>query len=142
MTVFYAPEIAKVIPGSGTAGTPAQGFYNATPRTSTAVVTMAAQATTDTIVVGLIPKGSVFLYGVLNASATMGGTATVAIGITGATGKYRAAAVYAAAAPEVFGVGAAAGVAETADRVVFVTIAAAALPAGGSFSVTLFYTQN
>ena len=142
MTVFYAPEIAKLIAGSGTVGTPAQGFTDGTLRAQTAVVTMATQTTSDTIVVGALPKGSIFLYGILNNSATMGASATVAIGITGTTGKYRAAATKTTTTPEVFGVGGNHGVVLTAAETVFITIAVASLPASGTFSVTLVYAEN
>jgi hypothetical protein len=141
MTVFYAPEIAKIIAGSGTVGTPAQNFVNGTPRVQTAVVTLASQATTDTIVVGVLPKGSILLYGVMNNSATLG-SSTVAIGITGTTGKYRAAAVKTTTTPEVFGVGGNLGVLLTADETVFITIAAADFPASGALSISLVYVQN
>lgn len=141
MTVFYAPEIAKLIAGSGTVGTPAQGFTDGTLRAQTAVVTLNSQATTDTIVVGLLPKGSIFLYGILNNSASLS-TATVAIGITGTTGKYRAALVKTTTTPEVIGVGGAHGVVLTANETVFITIATASLPASGTLSVTLVYAEN
>lgn len=141
MTVFYAPEIAKLVAGSGTVGTPAQGFTDGTVRSQTAVVTMATQTTSDTIVVGVLPKGSIFLYGIMNNSATLGST-TVAIGITGTTGKYRAAAVKTTTVPEVFGVGGNHGVVLTANETVFLTLAAASLPASGTLSIQLFYAEN
>ncbi|MFK4647219.1 hypothetical protein ABIF96_005793 [Bradyrhizobium ottawaense] len=141
MTVFYAPEIAKLISGSGTVGTPAQGFTDGTVRAQTAVVTMATQTTSDTIVVGVLPKGSIFLYGVLNNSATLG-SSTVAIGITGTTGKYRAAATKTSTTPEVIGVGGNHGVALSAAETVFITIGAASLPSSGTLSVSLFYAEN
>jgi hypothetical protein len=141
MTVFYAPEIAKLISGSGTVGTPAPGFTDGTLRSQTAVVTLNSQATTDTIVVGYLPKGSIFLYGILNNSATLG-SATVAIGITGTTGKYRAAAVKTSTTPEVIGVGGNHGVALSSAETVFITIGTAALPSSGTLSVTLVYAEN
>jgi hypothetical protein len=141
MTVFYAPEIAKLVAGSGTVGTPAQGFVNGDAQSQTAVVTMASQATTDTIVVGVLPKGAIFLYGILNNSATLG-SSTIAVGITGTTGKYRAAAVKTSTTPEVIGVGGNHGVVLTANETVFLTIAAAALPASGTLSVSLFYAMT
>jgi hypothetical protein len=141
MTVFYAPEIAKLISGSGTVGTPAQGFTDATVRAQTAVVTLASQTTSDTIVVGLLPKGAIFLYGILNNSATLG-SSTVAVGISGTTGKYRAAAVKTTTTPEVIGVGGNHGVALAANETVFLTIAVATLPSSGTVSVTLVYAES
>lgn len=141
MTVFYAPEIAKLISGSGTVGTPAQGFTDGTLRAQTAVVTLNSQATTDTIVVAKLPKGCIPLFGVMNNSATLG-SSTIAIGITGTTGKYRAALVKTTTTPEAFGVGGILGVPLTADEVVFLTIAAASLPASGTLSITMVYVEN
>ena len=63
--------------------------------------------TADTIVVAYPSKGEQFLFGVLNATVSLG-TSTVAIGIAGATGKYRAAAAFTATdTPTLFGAGAA-----------------------------------
>lgn len=141
MTVFYAPEIAKLVAASGTVGTPAQGFVNGNAQSQTAVVTLNTQTTSDTIVVGVLPKGSIFLYGVLNNSVSLG-SSTVAIGISGTTGKYRAAAVKTTTVPEIIGVGGAHGVVLAANETVFITIATASLPASGTLSVTLFYAMT
>lgn len=141
MTVFYAPEIAKLVAGSGTVGTPAQGFVNGDAQSQTAVVTLNTQTTSDTIVVGVLPKGSIFLYGIMNNSATLG-SSTIAIGITGTTGKYRAALVKTTTTPELFGVGGNHGVVLTANETVFLTIAAASLPASGTLSITLVYAMT
>jgi len=141
MTVFYAPEIAKLIAGSGTVGTPAQAFTDGTVRSQTAVVTMASQTTSDTIVVGYLPKGSIFLFGIMNNSATLG-SSTIAVGITGTTGKYRAAATKTTTTPEVIGVGGNHGVALTAAETVFLTIGAATMPSSGTLSIQLFYAEN
>ena len=73
--------------------------------------------------------------------ATFGGTATVAIGVAGATGKYRAAAIFTAAAPTLFGVSTAADDdALTAEETVLLTIAAASLPGSGTGYVDLYYS--
>lgn len=150
MTVFYGTQATKVL--SSTVSTPSPGFAHGTVRCFTEQVNCAtvnggsAVTTSDTVVVGLIPKGSVFLYGILTVSVTMG-SSTIAIGITGTTGKYRAAATATAITPEVFGVAVVGGatgigVAETADRTVFLTIAAASLPTVGIITVQLFYAHN
>jgi len=101
--------------------------------------TVAATTTSDTIEVARLPKGAVPLYGVVATSATLGGTATIAIGITGTTGKYRAAAVLTAVVPEVFGANAGIGTALTADETVFITIAAADLAAAATLRVMFVY---
>lgn len=104
-------------------------------------ITLAAQASGDTIAVARLPKGARVLYGVLNASATLGGTATIAIGITGTTGKYRAAATFTTAdTPVLFGVNAGVGEALAAEEEIIITIAAAALPGSGTLRVMMFYT--
>lgn len=149
MTVFYGAQSTKVL---SVPATPSPGFVHGTVRCFTEQINLAtinggsAVATTDTIVLGLIPKGSVFLYGIQTVSVTMG-SSTLAIGISGTTGKYRAAATATAITPEVFGVAVVGGatgigVAETADRTVFYTIAAANLPTVGIITVTLFYSHN
>jgi len=103
---------------------------------------MASQADGDNIVLARIPAGHTFLFGVLNPSATMGATATVAIGAAGATGKYRAAAVATSAGPALFGVTSAASadpIGASGESVVL-TIGAAALPSSGSAVVELFFS--
>ena len=71
----------------------------------------------------------------------MGGTATVAIGISGATGKYRTAAIFTAAAPTLFGNSTAADDdALTAEETVLLTIAAASLPGSGTAYVDLYFS--
>src|ERR1035437_9078883 len=109
MTVFYGTTMSKL--DSTTPSTPSPGQVHGSVRCFSESVNLAtlyaigtaAPTTTDTIEIGFLPKGSVFLYGVLNTSVTMGASATVAIGIAGTTGKYRTAAVITAQAPEVFG---------------------------------------
>ena len=81
------------------------------------------------------------MYGVTQASATLGSSATVAIGITGATGKYRAAATHTSTAPVVFGLQAA-SVTLAAGEEIFITIASAALPSSGTFVVDLYFSNT
>lgn len=149
MTVFFGPNMTKI---DSVAGTPAPGMVHGTVRCFSETLNLAtinggsAVTTTDTIEVGLIPKGSVFLFGILTVSVTMG-SSTIAIGFTSATGRYRAAAAATAITPEVFGVAVVGGatgigVAEAADRKVFLTIAAANLPTTGIITTTLFYSHN
>jgi hypothetical protein len=93
------------------------------------------------IVLARVPAGYRFAYGIINASATMGASAQVAIGVAGATGKYRAAAVFTAAAPTLFGVSTAADDdALTAEETVLLTISVAALPGSGTAYVDLYYS--
>lgn len=119
-------------------------FNRGKVRVYTDTITFASQADGDDIVLfgSRVPKGSVFLGGMTTASATAGSTATLAIGITGATGKYRAAATHTTTAPTLFGVHAAHGVASTADEQILVTIAAAALPSSGTLTVTMYFAEE
>lgn len=106
--------------------------------------TLASQTTSDTLVVGNLPAGATFAYGVLTASATLG-TSTIAIGIAGTTGKYRAAATFTAAdTPTLFGTAAQVGASDpalAADEQVIVTIATATLPSSGTLVVDLYYSM-
>lgn len=135
MTVFYGEQNTLINAGT----VPAPGFVHGTVRCFVEEVTMNTQTTSDTIVVAKLPKGAIPLYGVLINSATMGASATVAIGITGTTGKYRAAATKTTITPEVFGITAGLGEPLTGDEEVFVTIGTASLPGSGTFRVMMFY---
>lgn len=105
--------------------------------------TLATQTTSDTLVIGELPAGATFAYGVITTSVTLG-TSTVAVGITGAVGKYRAAAVFTAAdTPQMFGPAIQVGAVDpalSANETVFVTIAVASLPASGTLVVDLYYS--
>jgi hypothetical protein len=117
------------------------GIHGGRLRRFRASFTMASQASGDDIVLARVPAGHRFAFGIINASATMGASATVAIGITGTTGKYRAAAVFTAAAPTLFAVNTAADDdALTAEETVLLTIGVAALPASGTAYVDLYYS--
>ena len=108
-----------------------------------ATVVMAAQASGDTITLFKVRRGIAFAFGIITASATLGATATIAIGIAGTTGKYRAAAIHTAVdTPTFFGIQSAVGAAATltTDETIIITIAAAALPGAGSFNIDMFFS--
>lgn len=136
MAETYASEISGQ---STTPTTMANGaVVGGRVRRFRATVTLASQASGDTIVLAKIPAGYAFAYGVINASATLG-TATVAVGISGTAGKYRAAAVFTAAAPTMFGVvGAVDDAPLTAEETVIATVGTAALPSSGTLVVDLY----
>lgn len=139
MANTYANEVAALgtTPTTKTDG----GIQGGTIRRFRASFTMAAQASGDTITLAVVPPGYRFAYGIINASATMGASATVAIGTASSSGKYRAAAVFTAAAPTLFGVNTAADDdALTASETVILTIAVAALPGSGTAYVDLYYS--
>lgn len=105
-------------------------------------ITLATQTTSDTIVIARVPAGSAFLFGMLTASVSLG-TSTVAIGITGTTGKYRAAATFTAVdTPTPFGDDAATNVKITTQETIFITIAVASLPGSGTLATQLFFASS
>ena len=138
MARTYALEVAGfgTTPETKTDG----GIHGGRLRRFRASFPLAAQASGDDIVLAKVPAGYRFAFGIINGSATFGASATVAIGIAGATGKYRAGAVFTAAAPTLFGVSTAADDALTAEETVLLTIAAAALPGSGTAYVDLYFS--
>lgn len=125
------------------AGTPPDpGFVDGSIRVFAETVTYAAQAVSDTIEVGRLPKGAILLYGVLTTSVSTA-TATLAVGVSGTAGKYKAAAALTATdTPTPFGVATALSKALTAQETIIVTVGTAALPASGTLQVTLVYAFN
>lgn len=129
---------------------PAVPAYGGRVRRYRATVTLAAQAAADTIVLAKLPVGQVFAYGVITATATLGGTATVAIGNATTAGLYRAAAISTAVeTPTLFGAGSAGLTASmasvtgyTAEETVLATIAAASLPGAGTAVFDIYTSQG
>lgn len=90
-----------------------------------------------------LPAGARVICAYINASVTMGASATIAIGIAGSTGKYRAAATYTSADTfTLLGLNAALAVALAAEEQILLTVAAAALPASGRLIIGFLYTDN
>ena len=114
-------------------------------RTASATLTYATQSagaqTFDTALT--LPVGAVVVGGNISTSVTTG-SATVALGITGTTAKYAAAAAVTATNAAAIAIPHAAFLATplTAAENVFVTTASAALPASGTLRVTLFYVVD
>lgn len=103
-------------------------------------ITMAAQAAATVIRIGRIPKGACVLFGALATTVTLGATATLAVGISGTTGKYRAAATLTTVdQPVFFGVTSAIMTELTADETIQILTAAAALPGSGTLRAFMFY---
>jgi len=129
---------------------PSGGVVGGRVRRFRTVVTLASQAE-GTYPAVRIPPGHTFAYGILTSSVSLG-SSTVAIGIAGTTGKYRAAAVHTATTPTFFGTAAAAGGNPTSGKVgsspkgtgtdedVILTVAAAALPSSGTLVVDLYFS--
>lgn len=121
----------------------APNAYNARLKRFRATITLAAQASGDIIHLARVPAGSVFAFGLLNSSVSLG-TATIAIGISGTTGKYLAAQTYTSVSTP--GIFAAPYTDEsmspyTAEEAIYLTIATAALPASGTLVVDLFFSH-
>lgn len=141
MTVFYSTELANftatpVIKASGSA-------YGARLARFRGTITLAAQTTSDTIVVAVVPAGFTFAFGVVTSSVTLG-SSTIAVGITGTVAKYKAAAVFTAVdTPTFFGPATIVGgqTALAADETIFVTIAAATLPGAGTLVIDMYFSR-
>lgn len=140
MAVLYGTYTANV--GNTPRGNVNGSHQGARVRVYHETIALATQTTADTIVIAdNVPLGYTFLYGVLLASATLGAAATIAIGVTGTTGKYRAAATFTTAdTPTMFGV-ATSAIPLTAAETVFITIAVASLPGAGTLHTSLYYCE-
>lgn len=141
MAQTYATEVSGIdsVPAVKASALSAHGGHNIRYRAS---ITMASQASGDTIVLADIPAGMVFSHGVIN-SDTSTGTATVAVGNATTAAKYKAAAVFTTTdTPTMFGKAAAqAGAASTAVERVIATIGTAALPSSGQLVIDLYFTK-
>ena len=138
MAQTYAAEVSGLYDVPATK--PSASVVGGRLRRFRATITLASQADGDTVVLAKVPAGHVFAYGVLSASATLG-SSTIAIGISGTAGKYRAAATHTATTPTFFGVtSAVAGSALTAEETVILTNTTAALPSSGTLVVDLYFS--
>ena len=139
MTTTYAVEVSGIstVPTAKNNG----GLQGGRVRCFRATIQYDGQASGDDIVLAEVPAGYVFSHGVITASATAGATATIAIGVSGATGKYRTAAVFTSAnTPTLFGNAAAMDdSALTAKETVLATIAVAALPNSADYAIVHLY---
>lgn len=141
MTIFYSTELA------GIASTPvvkaASAGYGARLKRFRASITLASQTTSDTIVVAIVPAGYAFAFGIITTDTSLG-SSTVAIGITGTVALYKAAATFTATdTPTFFGKAAAIVQATlTADQTIFITIAAATMPASGNLCVDMYFSRQ
>lgn len=147
MPQYLSNELAGTTTGTTTAAAtgyrPAASVYGARLKRLRASVTLASQTTSDTILLGTLPTGATFAFGVLVASATLG-SSTVAVGVNGTAGKYRAAATFTSAdTPTFFGTAATVSAATplAAEENVIATIAAANLPSSGTLVVDLYYSM-
>lgn len=121
---------------------PTATTVHARVRSIRATFTLNSQTTSDTLVIGKLPAGAAFMCGYMNSSVSLG-SSTLAIGITGTTGKYRTAATFTSTdTPTLFGnVAATTADPLSADETVFATIATATLPSSGTLCIRLLYSQ-
>jgi len=146
MTQRYALQQVGVLDGTVYPPLQADGRQvNAKTRTIVASKALVADQTADTIVLGKLPVNAMVTKVLMLTSATLG-SATVAIGIAGSTGKYRAAAVFTTPlnVPTVVGPPAAAVAAGpvTAEETIIATIAAAALAGTEVVHFIIEYVTN
>lgn len=100
---------------------------------------LTAQAIGDRLLLPRVPKGARGVHHVIQPSVALGGVATLALGILGNTGKYRAAAIKNDALREVVSLAANISAELAADEDQFLTVAAAALPGAGTLVVETIY---
>ena len=116
------------------------GVWYSRVRAFQATVTLAGQASGDDVTLFQLPAGFRPAYGTLASSVSLG-SAQIAIGKAGATGKYRAAATFATPdSPALFGALAATSgpLGETENAIL--TVSTAALPASGTLVIRLYGT--
>ena len=113
-------------------------------RSAVAAFTFASDATgTYTVPELYFKAGTVILDVAFNLSASAGGTATLALGISGSTCKYRAAATLTTTDSWVnVGLNAAMGTALTSAEQWLLTVAVAALPSSGRMLIRVLYVDN
>ncbi|MEN9417110.1 MAG: hypothetical protein RI988_730 [Pseudomonadota bacterium] len=149
MPAYLSQELAGSTTANQTAAAvgyrPRASAYQANTRRLRGTFTLGTQTTSDTLEIGNLPAGATFAFGVLTSSVSLG-SSTVAIGTVGATGKYRAGAVFTAVdTPTMFGIATQVGAVDpalAAEERVFVTIGAASLPASGTFVVDLYFSDG
>jgi hypothetical protein len=103
---------------------------------------LAAQAIGDRLMLPRVPKGARGVITSIQSSVALGGVATLAIGIAGNTGKYRAAAIKNDTLEETVSSAVNTAAELAADEDQFLTVAAAALPGAGTLVSRLSTTCN
>lgn len=106
-----------------------------------ASITLASQASGDTVVLANIPAGAIFAFGVINSGVSLG-SSTVSVGTASSAAKYKAAATFTATdTPTLFGTAAAVAMSPlAAQEQVILTVGAAALPSSGQLVVDLYFS--
>lgn len=136
MTVWYSQELTGF--ASLPVVKPSASQYAGGVYIYQASIVLAAQQVNDTIVVGYVPSGAAFLFGILSTDTSLG-SATIAIGTAASAAKYRAAATFTTTNTPTLQqlVATVANVSLTAPETQIITVTTAALPASGN----LIYQQ-
>lgn len=145
MAETYSTELTSVLDGTLPSVKADGSVYGGRVRRYRSTITLASQAAADTIVLAKPKDGEVFAYGVITASATLGASATVAIGSTDDPDGYRVAAVFTTANTPTF-FGTIAGMITEAQldgaTEIKATVGTAALPSSGTLVIDLFYSHS
>ena len=148
MATYYSTEATGALDGTNPPAQMASRVVGGKLRRLRATIDLAAQAAigaSDNVVLGDLPAGAVFAFGVLTASATLGASAQIAIGtnpVHASNGQYRASAVSTAVnAPALFGITTAQQAASSASPTrVYLTNSTANLPTSGTITIDIFYS--
>lgn len=118
----------------------ADGFYtDGTVHRVRATIELNAQASGKKILLCEMPKGSLFIYGLLNTSVTLG-TSTIAIGDEFTAELIKAAGTLTSAdTPVLFGKNKPVNEKLEANTNLYLTVGTAALPAAGTLVVDMFF---
>lgn len=141
MATLYSAEMTGVDSNPMTKPAAPNGYF-AREKRFRATIPLASQATTDTVVLADIPAGMVFAGGYLTTDTSLG-TATIAVGISGTTAKYKAAATFTATdTPTAFGMASAISMSPlAASERIILTIGTAALPSSGTLVIDLYFSS-
>lgn len=148
MARIYTPQTITVYDGTRPpqqALTQRQGAKLRMIEAAIDLATTTAITTADEVLLGKLPPGAVFQFGIITGSVTMGASAALAIGTNPAhasNGQYRAAAVSTAVeTAALFGLTAAMAAAPvTVETDVFLTVGVANLPTVGRLNIKIFFT--
>lgn len=105
-------------------------------------IPLTGQAAGDVVNLGKKPRNFRFMYGLANSDTDLGASATIAVGVVGTPGKYRAAATHRTTdTPAIFGTRAAAAGTEIEEEDLILTVGAAALPGSGNLSIEIVASE-
>lgn len=146
MTLKYAAGAAGALDGTIPVNQMDGRFVNAKVERIRAIITMAADAITDQFVIGELPPGAAFAYGLITSDTSLG-TTVAAIGtsaVHAGNGQHRGAAVFTAIdTPTLYGkASAVSAVPPTGRTLLYLTWATAALPASGTLIIDTYFTKR